>query len=431
MGAEESFIIKWRKLTEEKLGWGDPAGWTDYDFERLSELVFEQTKTRLSVSTLKRIWGKVRYESTPNMATLNIMASFSGFADWRAFKQQDRSQSPPEVRLICPDRKFRGRKVLLPGIFILLLLLSGAFLVLERRSAWGPAPARVLFESRKMTDDLPNSVVFNYDASGFKSDSVYLQQSWDLTRTEKIPARGKEYTSVYYYPGYFHAKLVVDKKVRAANDVYIKTKGWVGIVEKSPVPTYLEPAAMRTGDALGITTQTLVQKTGSTVFNNQWVQFYNVREFQGVDGNNFKLEATLRNTSLPAQSACRKLIVYVIGTNNTIIIPLADKGCISTINLFTGDEWLYGKVNDLSAFGCDFSHDQQLACSTDHHQLMISLNGRRIFTRQVKFTIGKVAGLCVAFEGTGEISQIKLGNRKHTVYEENFQRNTKYIAAAR
>ncbi|HEY1056610.1 MAG TPA: hypothetical protein VGE24_15795, partial [Emticicia sp.] len=76
-----------KKLIEEKLGWGNSEKWTNQDFEDLSQRIFEATAITLSPTTLKRIWGKVKYDSAPTVTTLNTLAQFIGFEHWRAFRQ--------------------------------------------------------------------------------------------------------------------------------------------------------------------------------------------------------------------------------------------------------------------------------------------------------------------------------------------------------
>ena len=91
-----------------------------------------------------------------------------------------------------------------------------------------------------------------------------------------------------------------------------------------------------------------------------------------------------------------------------MIIPLADKGCVSDISLLTGDRMLFGKDNDLSLFGCDFSHFQQLSCTVEGHRLKIMLNHTLIFTAEQRRSLGEIVGLRISFEGSGEIRDLTL-----------------------
>lgn len=417
---KDIYLSQWRKLAESKLDWGNSAEWTDSDFEKLAGIVFDKTGTMFSVTTLKRVWGRVRYDSSPNAVTLDALAKFVDFDNWRAFKNG--IHQPQQTEAVAkPQHK---KHFLLIGKLALIVIAVGIVIAWAYKPDKQPVKiatnAPVKFESRKVTDNLPNSVVFNYDASGLGVDSITLQQSWDASRNEKISAKLKEHTSIYYYPGYFNAKLIANGKILKESPVFIKTKGWIGIIEKQPTPTYLNAADIHLPGALGVSSKILAQKIGSTVFNDQLVSFTNVREFKGLNGGDFTLETTLRNTSKPDESSCRKVIVYILGKQNTIIIPLADKGCISALSMYTSSEWINGKEKDLSAFGCDFNDFQQVKCSVKDMKLEVSLNGKQIFTAPITQTIGDIVGLSIGFEGAGEIKNVKLGSSTQTALNEGF-----------
>jgi hypothetical protein len=78
-------MLQLKRLYEEKTGWGDSDLWNNQDFLELSEMIFDQTGIALSHVTLKRIWGKVRYESLPHTKTLTTMVKFLGYRTWREF----------------------------------------------------------------------------------------------------------------------------------------------------------------------------------------------------------------------------------------------------------------------------------------------------------------------------------------------------------
>src|SRR5258708_30180920 len=85
MPTDESLIRQVIKLYEEKTGWGDSGKWSNQDFLQLSELIRDETGITISHVTLKRIWGKVKYESLPNTHTLNTLVQYLGFENWRDF----------------------------------------------------------------------------------------------------------------------------------------------------------------------------------------------------------------------------------------------------------------------------------------------------------------------------------------------------------
>ena len=78
-------IEKLLKLIEGKLDWGESNTWQGKDFEKLNQLILDETGVSLSASTLKRVWGKVEYNHLPSVTTLDALAKFGGFENWRSF----------------------------------------------------------------------------------------------------------------------------------------------------------------------------------------------------------------------------------------------------------------------------------------------------------------------------------------------------------
>lgn len=58
------------KEIESRLNWINSNQWQQKHFESLSELIYEKTKVSLSPLTLKRLWGKIKYNSNPSSSTL-------------------------------------------------------------------------------------------------------------------------------------------------------------------------------------------------------------------------------------------------------------------------------------------------------------------------------------------------------------------------
>ena len=60
---------------------------TPKDFDTLSSKISEKTNNNVSVSTLKRIWGYLSTDSAPRQSTLDILARYSGYNDYKSFCQ--------------------------------------------------------------------------------------------------------------------------------------------------------------------------------------------------------------------------------------------------------------------------------------------------------------------------------------------------------
>lgn len=401
-------IAKCRELIEQKLAWGKSDAWQSQDFETLSEKIFEDTKLMLSSSTLKRIWGKVRYESTPNMATLNALAQFIGYENWRAFTATDFQPLKEKIDSTSKPAFKIPYKILFIAGFVLALLFIGFELIKRQRK-----PLRfknVLFTSKPVTLGLPNTVIFRYDAMNSNADSVFIQQSWDAKKRYKVDKSLHEYTSTYYYPGYYRAKLILNDSIVKEHDVYIETDGWVGIIEKNPIPVYLPKNLFK--KQLGLTQEELSEL--KIDFQKEAPVFTLTKVDKGIKvmSDNFSLQVQLQNTYNESNAVCQNTNVLILGTNGVISIPLCKIGCIGEVGLMLGMKYISGKTNDLSGFGADFSKDVKLNCETQNQHLKLSLNDKVAYVGDFKKDIGRIVGIQIKFAGAGIVRNIVLNKNK-------------------
>ncbi len=413
-------------MVEKSLRWGQSAHWTNQDFEALSEKIFAKTHVNLSVSTLKRIWGKVKYESTPTLATLDTLAKYLDYDNWRDFQVKNSRGPAAEPKIVAEaqpievasPREPRKQKFALVMMTSLLLVGVTVVLVLVRGKAPDYSLAR--FESHMASDDLPNSVIFNYDASAFDADSVFIQQNWDPRRRERVAANGKQHTSIYFRPGFFRAKLIVNDQIVKEDTVYIKTQGWRGIVDGKPVPIYLLDSEMKQPGALGVAAATIKEKTSLNVFNDVWVNFYNVKEFN-VPGNSFDFQVMLRNTSTIGETVCREVNITLLTKGAALVIPLGPPGCVSGLDMLSPNGWVDGKNHDMSAFGCEVGEFQTVQVQNVNNEFSIRLNGKVIYKENVRFPVGDIAGIRIGFEGAGEIGRVTLTSNGKVAVDDDFR----------
>lgn len=60
---------------------------TTAGFERLAAALEYELRESLGASTLKRIWGYVPSVTTPRLSSLDILARYAGYADFKAFRK--------------------------------------------------------------------------------------------------------------------------------------------------------------------------------------------------------------------------------------------------------------------------------------------------------------------------------------------------------
>jgi len=403
---------------EERLQWGSSASWHNDVFLELSKIIQEQTNVLLSPTTLKRVWGKVNYNSNPSINTLNTLAQFSGYSNWRDFKNKYESKSVPSKK---PKFAFSQLRVL--GV-TLILAVSVAFFLIGMRSNISENRnhdfTNVVFSSRPITSGLPNSVVFDFDLGGITSDNIYIQQFWDETKTIEISSQQSQATGQYYYPGYFRAKLLVDGVIGKEHDLFIKSEGWMGTIDYEPIPKYLTSDDI-IQDNLKLSSDALaeVRQLEKPIVSS----FHYVDELGDISGDNFSLETTMRNVYNDKWAVCSKTRIVILGTKGAMVIPFSIPGCVSEIGLMMNDVYLSGKEHDLSMFGTDLSKFQNIEVRVEEKHVSILVDNKEIFSGHYNETVGNIVGLRYRFLGAGEVNQINLKDlqRNELILTENFK----------
>lgn len=84
MEYKEADYTRLRTLIEKSVG---RVMHTPRDFEFLSVCIYNQTKTHISSTTLKRFWGYLKegVGQTPRVFTLDVLSRLAGYKDWETF----------------------------------------------------------------------------------------------------------------------------------------------------------------------------------------------------------------------------------------------------------------------------------------------------------------------------------------------------------
>jgi hypothetical protein len=411
-----SDIQKLTIIIEQQLDWGAPSTWQSRDFEILSIAIYDKTKVSLSESTLRRIWGRVEYKHMPSATTLDTLAQFAGFESWRTFVKQS-SGNVPESKAI-PAQAITMRPSLAKPVLILtalmIIALAGVYII--NRAGAGIDEANYKFSSQLLTNDIPNSVIFDYDATKSPTDSVYIQQSWDPKTRTLVDKKDHQHTSVYYEPGFYQAKLLIGKKIVKEHKLMIPTVGWLGLIEDRRVPVYLNPQDYIQKDMLNLPGAVIRQKNMSMHPRPTYIKYYNVGNFTPVPVNNFSYTAEIKNGYREGEAVCQLACVALITDSGPIIIPLSIKGCVSELTLFSVDWIISGKKANLSGFGADLSDWVKVSCKSTAKTIRYYVNDKQAFEFQLPAANVKIVGLWFGFQGTGAVKHIELKGHDKMVF---------------
>lgn len=402
---EYKLVKKCLLQIEEKLSWGNSTQWHNDVFIELSETIQKETKTLLSTTTLKRVWGKVNYENAPSISTLNTLSQFAGYLNWRDFKNKSNSKKPswferkidPNLRIIVPAA------AILTIIFISLYSMIGTNNVLDNIDL-----SKIEFSSHPITDGIPNSVVFDFELNNTKSDSIYIQQFWDETKTIKINSNQQQATGIYYYPGYFRAKLLIDGTIIKENDLFIKSNDWLATIDYEPIPKYIKNIK-----ELKLSQNLIneISKSEEPVTST----FHFIDNLKEISGDNFRLSTSFKNVYNDKWAVCQNATIIIIGTKSAHMIPFVISGCASNLGIMMSDVYLSGKKHDLSSLCIDSSDEINLKIEVINKSITVFSGNKELFSNSYNASIGKIVGIRYRFLGAGEVSNIKLSNLTESI----------------
>ena len=407
------------RLIEQKLNWRPAEEWRNYEFTELSEKILDATSVNLSPTTLKRIFGKLKYESLPSSATLNALAAFLGYASWMDLKSKQLLNKQVVEKKETSRKKFLLQHKVWPmtaAAAVIIVILAFTFL-----SGGSVQPLKnekeIVFTSKPLANGLPNSVVFNVDLKGNDPNKIIIQQSWDSTRTVALQPGQKEATGIYYLPGYFRAKLILDGKIIKEHDLFIRSENWMATIDHQPIPTYIKKDDLLLKDEMTVSENIL--KEIRTITKPTWLTYHLVKPFGGLQSDNFTLESLIKNTFSEGPAVCKTAKIFVLCSKGAFIIPFTIPGCVSDINLKANDHYLDGNSNDLSSFSADLSVWANVKVEVKDRVMKVFLNDKLIRQETYKEDAGEVVGVRFSFLGAGAVKNIKLLNGKEeNVYKD-------------
>ncbi len=398
---QDTDVIRLSKDLIRVLNWGPPSEWHNSMYKDLSGQIFEKTGEILSPTTLKRFFGVVQHEGKPSISTLDILAQFLEFENWRSYKTSGRFK----FRKLFNVFSARSFYISLGfGIALVTIMLLAGRLPQSELTI----PPNIEFSSRPVTKTYPNSVVFDFDLKGIEADSARIQQYWDETKTIDIDVDQRQATGIYYRPGYFGAKLIANNTVVREHDLFLKSDGWIGTIDYAPVPTYyqvIKPTNYTLSTPMEIMTE--VAELEEPIMTT----YHFVDDLGNVSADDLTVRASIRHLFSEKWAICQVTRIYLLGTDGAIIVPLSTKGCSSDNGLMLNDVYVNGKTADLSAFSADQSEFANIRIENRDKTFTFFIEDRKVYQNAYNETIGNLVGLRFRFVGVGEVANLSVLNK--------------------
>ncbi len=405
------------ELVEEKLSRGKRSTWDANDFRVLSNSIKEETGTLLSVSTLKRISGKANYHSNPSSTTLDTLSRYVGYKDWRTFLEYEKTI---EVDREDNPKKNLRYKYVFP-LLLIVVALSAYFLFYLNSGDATYRPEDFSFNGKSVTTNLPNSVVFEFDASAADENAkIEIQQDWDEKKRVIVDKNDSVSTCIYYRPGFFQSKLVVNDSIVAEKDIFIPTQDWLGVIESDSVPLYLRTEDIHQNGKLVITPKIFSEFNINPSISIVAAGFYQVRDFGDLYMDDFEMTTSVINEFKNGVSICQRVQIIVLYEGGMLTFVLGNKGCISELSIYGFGKMIDGKKNDLSLLGVEFEDYADVKLISKNQKLNILVNGFSAYRFDVPISKQKIVGIAYLFEGAGALKNVEFRKNNEVVYASDF-----------
>lgn len=410
----------------KKNGYENTDTLTQRHYDHISRQIEAQTSVLISVSTLKRLMHGA-FSRLPQIATLNAISSYLGFAGWQEYKSSIREAAPFPNTTALEGRK--DQRLRLPAVALLLVALLVIFLFI----AFAARPEDPHFElasfsAQKTTaNDLPNTVVFSYNVDGIAADSFFIQQSWDVSRRVRVYPGQHTLTDIYYEPGYHIAKLIANDSVIRTVDVSIPTDHWF-VYSRALLPGSL-PRYI-TWDKLpvqeGVFALQPAELAAAEINGGMEQNFYYLYfpTSTPVHSDNYCLKTRVRLKEL-RNNLCPKLMVEIFGQRNYMFFKSTSPGCASEALIQYGEHVINGKQADLSALTYELTDWMEIEVQVKDKNVTVLLQNQPVYRISYELSCGQITGFGFIANGLCEIDYLQLYSLDgREVYANDFEEDT-------
>ena len=441
-------INKCLDAIEAKLQWGDRKLWNDSDFQNLSDGIFSDSKIRISVPTLKRLFGRKKIYSqsyNPQNETKNALVIFLGYKDWQEYKtgnieknnsfsldQDNRTTGEIENDLISEiqgtipgkhnDKKKIQQNAMI--VFIVAIVAIGVFFVFNSHSNQS-----FTFKGRFTKGLMPTTAVIDYDISKLRSDSIIVffgeyNNKLLLSKSNHI------LTKWYELPCSCQVILMDGKKILKKQNVHILSKGWVSIIFSDDYS--LNILMSESFDSLGYkyvpekVISTYIKKSlmPETLFRRYKIQHRLSKDF-GVDGDEFTFVSRVKNNSKIDKHQCNDVTFELQGSKGTIKLQFLNPSCIYWAKEEFGNIILNGEFSDLSAFGVDMTDWRVIKAEVKNKQIKVYIGNKLIYKTQYQESIGEIGAIFCESLYSGSFDYIRFYDKNgKMVFNEDFDGTT-------
>jgi hypothetical protein len=395
------------KCCEVRFNRGVAADWKNSDFGDLSREIMRETEVNLSLSTLKRIFGKVSVddEYLPQQATVDALIKYGRYSP--AEPEQTSEKIPPEEPA-ATDKLGKAKSykwLFIPSVIVLGVCV---FLAVKTLTSGGNnLKGSITFAGTEGL--LPATAFFTLQLPDIR-DSLFIDFGDKSPLVYVMPGETKTAHN-YLFPGVFTVTLRSGQNVIASTRVSIKSNKWIGLGFRRQVDIpnrYYEFPAVKTGpDSLFHITNGQLYKMGLDTVGSFFTRLCNFTAVKNAS-EDFLFEATFKNEVHEKGIYCNSTHFQIVGMEGRIHFELFSPGCSYRIINVVSEQTFTGSKENLSKFVLDLGKWNTVKLINRNRHVSLYVNDKLLFEGTYEKPIGAIQGLFLEFEGNGFVKACDL-----------------------
>lgn len=440
---------KLRRLAEERAARGPISDWSQRDFVFLSEQIESQTKEQISVTTLKRVFGKVEYKGLPYIHTLNILAQFVGFSHWAAFRQAtlqelgiEPKETEKELRPLdaisfttekSPNPQNEKTKF---NLFLLWTVTVLAFFALGWHLGWWfekgrwisdntrnnlESPGKLTIETGNV-DTLPMPVRILFQGPQGNEDDLTVINIGGNMRYFQINSSGfGSINHQFETSGIFPIRIFNNRRQLGYLSYLIPNKTWVATVFKGKIRKEIGSVeGLPYMHVSGISKKAL----GFDTMMHHRTQLVRYKEF-GMSGDSLTFTTQIKNPQVLPELKNQHTQLILHCANNSIKVEFSTIMPRYGFFMQVGEVYL-NKENLPSPqnFVQPFDNWRKLKVQTGQNTCKVWLDNTLLLNQKYTLPLGDLYGIQYQFDGSGWVDHFQLGDKRGKIWEEKFGNST-------
>lgn len=393
---------------EQKLNWGNATFWTNKNYSDLSEKIEKETGIKISLSSVRRMFGRTNEIKNPQTETKNALARFAGYNSWDNYKMLKSKSRVLIIKLII-------------SIFTSLAIISFGSFLFKKFYSKRAETTEMNYNLTPLKGKAPLTVTLNYSIpkNSNLSYSIYFGEYFHNKNYIKLDEEKSNINYTYYRSYVYRVYLKNNGIIADTSTVVVKSDFWdIGAIDES----HSRYVKINKNDLelknLHIPTSYLKSK-GIDTLKGYYTEFKKV-DFWGVPLNKMKLSFKYKQKEIPGSRGCYDLNLVLRGNKSDIKLISWNKGCESLSEILIGNTKIKGRYHELNNFSFNLSEWNSFEINSQKDTVKILINKKEAYSGPLKFSNEELKLIHFYCKGASSIKDVKLNNENDNIIFNDF-----------